>query len=141
MGTFINTLPLRVGVPASMAWPAWMRDLQHRYTRVCEYEYSPLLMIQRWSGIESGESLFETVVTVEEQEEDPGPRALRMDRVWEESHAGYPLSIVATPGESLTLTIHYDTARFSVRTVERLVGTSARSSRSSCANRGPAWGS
>ncbi|WP_435107231.1 amino acid adenylation domain-containing protein, partial [Nocardiopsis synnemataformans] len=122
VGALINTLPLRVGVPASMAWAEWLQDLQRRYTRLHEHEYSPLLKIQQWSGIGSGESLFETVVTVEDHEEEPDPCSLRMVRTWAESHAGYPLSVVVTPGNRLTLTVHYDTVRFGAEAVERLVG-------------------
>ncbi|MBQ0985577.1 amino acid adenylation domain-containing protein [Streptomyces sp. F63] len=135
VGLFINTLPLRVRVPASEGWAEWMRGLQRQYEQIRAHEHSPLLRIQQWSGIGSGESLFTSVVLVED---DPGDdsrddcgntrgtgetatrsRPFRMVRVREESHAAYPLSLVATPGERLTLTVHYDTRRFEAATAER----------------------
>ncbi len=122
VGLLINTLPLRVSVPASMGWAEWMRGVQRQYERIQEHEYSPLLMVQQWSGIGSGESLFDSVLTVEEPDPERATGPLRMVRRWEESHAGYPLSVVVTPGERLTLTIHYDTRRFATQTVERMGG-------------------
>ncbi|MFF2412442.1 amino acid adenylation domain-containing protein, partial [Streptomyces sp. NPDC058092] len=146
VGLLINTLPLRVRVPASMGWAEWMQDLQQQYAQIQEHEYSPLLRVQQWSGIGSGESLFDSVVLVEDENEyeeengngngdrngdrdgneaeEAGPRSrsFRMIRVREESHAAYPLSLVVTPGERVVLTIHYDTLRFEARTIERMAG-------------------
>ncbi|WP_344976118.1 amino acid adenylation domain-containing protein, partial [Salinactinospora qingdaonensis] len=122
VGLFINTLPLRVSAPASMGWAEWMRGLQRQYAQLQEHEYSPLLLVQQWSGIGSGASLFDTVLTVEDPAVEPKTQSFRMVRRWEESHPAYPLSLVVTPGERLTLTIHYDTQRFAAETVERLVG-------------------
>ncbi|MEO3754694.1 amino acid adenylation domain-containing protein [Streptomyces sp. B6B3] len=122
VGLLIATLPLRVAVPPAQGWAEWMRGLEHQYQRIQEHEYSPLLLVQQWSGIGSGESLFDTVLTVEDHETGAAAGPLRMTRRWEESHAGYPLSVVATPGERLTLTIHHDTQRFAPRTVERMAG-------------------
>ncbi|MER6324999.1 amino acid adenylation domain-containing protein, partial [Streptomyces coelicoflavus] len=140
VGLLVNTLPLRVHMPPGAHWAEWMRELQETYARVREHEYHPLVRIQQCGGIGSGDSLFETVVLVEDwadtgdgtgaedgtDTEDgaaagPGP-ALRMNRVREESHAPYPLSLVATPGRRLALTLHYDTRRLAAATVERAAG-------------------
>ncbi|MFI6344815.1 amino acid adenylation domain-containing protein, partial [Streptomyces sp. NPDC050560] len=127
VGLLVNTLPLRVGLTPDAGAAEWLRGLQDRYARLVAHEYSPLVRIQQWSGIASGSSLFDTVVLVEDEEEagpgDPGPAGgLRTRRVWRESHAGYPLSVVATPGERCTLTLHYDTRRFDAPAVERMAG-------------------
>ncbi|WP_181856466.1 non-ribosomal peptide synthetase, partial [Streptomyces reniochalinae] len=122
VGQFVNTLPLRAEVPPAMGWAEWMRGIQHRYEQIRAHEHSPLLLVHQWSGIGSGESLFDSVVTVEEPEEPGRAGGLCMVRSWEESHPGYPLSMVATPGERLTATLHYDTRRFAAPTVERMAG-------------------
>ncbi|MDX2971767.1 non-ribosomal peptide synthetase [Kribbella solani] len=116
-GLLVNTLPLRMAVPPSMGWTEWMRGLQQQYGEAQRHEYAPLLQIQQWSGIGPGEELFQTVVTVEEAQADG-----RLVKCWEESHAAYPLSIVATTGDRLTLTVHYDAARFDSPTIARLTG-------------------
>ncbi|MFC7221488.1 amino acid adenylation domain-containing protein, partial [Streptomyces polyrhachis] len=136
-GLFVNTLPMRVRVPAATGWAEWMQGLQRQYARIQEHEHSPLVQVQRWSGIGSGESLFDTVVTVEDEKDEKdeksddgggggarqsGAGAPLMARSWEESHAAYPLSLVAAPGERLTLTLHYDTRRFAAESVERMAG-------------------
>ncbi|WP_181861142.1 non-ribosomal peptide synthetase [Streptomyces diacarni] len=122
VGQLVNTLPLRAEVPPAMGWAEWMRGIQRQYEQIRAHEDSPLLLVQQWSGIGSGESLFDSVVTVEEPEETGPAGGLRMVRSWEESHPGYPLSMVATPGERLTATLHYDTGRFAAPTVERMAG-------------------
>ncbi|GAA1606701.1 hypothetical protein GCM10009804_73410 [Kribbella hippodromi] len=116
-GLLVNTLPLRMSVPPSMGWTGWMRGLHQQYEEVQRHEYAPLLRIQQWSGIGPGEELFQTVVTVEKPQSGG-----RMVKSWEESHAAYPLSIVATTGDRLTLTVHYDTARFDAPAIARLAG-------------------
>ncbi|MFE7332870.1 amino acid adenylation domain-containing protein, partial [Streptomyces sp. NPDC057565] len=120
VGPLINTLPLRVEVPAPAGWAEWMQGLQRKYAEILEHEYSPLRLVQQWSGVGSGESLFDSVLMVEDQETGTGTGSFRVVR--EESHAAYPLSVVATLGERLTLTVHYDTGRFAPRTVERTAG-------------------
>ncbi|MFF4164483.1 amino acid adenylation domain-containing protein, partial [Streptomyces sp. NPDC001741] len=120
VGLLINTLPLRTEVPPSARWADWMRGLQQKYAAVLEHEYSPLRLVQQWGGAGSGEALFDTVLTIEDERQDTQGTLLRPVR--EESHAGYPLSLVATHGRRLTLTLHHDTGRFTSRAVERTAG-------------------
>ncbi|TDD54173.1 amino acid adenylation domain-containing protein [Kribbella antibiotica] len=125
-GLLINTLPLRIPVPAAQPWAEFLRDLQERYELVQEHEFCPLVLIQQWSGIDSGAALFDHVLTIEQHHQDGGNPAeqgrFRMTRTWSEGRPAYPLSIVATPGESLEVSIHYDTERFSAASIARLAG-------------------
>ncbi|SCE78278.1 non-ribosomal peptide synthetase [Micromonospora mirobrigensis] len=120
VGLLINTLPLRVRVPGASPWAEWMRGLQDRYAELHRHEHTPLLSIQQWSRVGSGNPLFETVLSVDEAEPAPGG-ALTMTRVREETRAPYPLRVVVAPGNQVTITVHFDTARFGGATVEAML--------------------
>ena len=54
VGPFINTLPLRVRVPPAAPLLPWLHDLQALTVRLRDYEYSPLVEVQRWSACRAG---------------------------------------------------------------------------------------
>ncbi|MBN1174640.1 MAG: amino acid adenylation domain-containing protein, partial [Micromonosporaceae bacterium] len=126
VGLLINTLPMRVDVPAAWPWPEWMRRLEQRHTEMLSFAYAPLALIQQWSGISAGSTLFEHVLSIEPGcDPDLGSgsqRCLPMVRRQEENHAPYPLNVVVTTGSRLEMTIHFDPARFDHATVERMLG-------------------
>lgn len=62
VGLFTNTLPLRVAVPDDGDLGEWLRDIQARYTRVRQYEYSPLAQIKQWTGVPGLQPLFDSLV-------------------------------------------------------------------------------
>ncbi|MEO3776708.1 amino acid adenylation domain-containing protein [Micromonospora sp. B11E3] len=122
VGLLINTLPIRVRVSQSMPWAEWMRSLQTQYAQVQQYEHSPLLLIQQWSEIGSGNALFESVVSVEPGVQEESGRSLAMARRREELRVPYSLNVVVTAGKRLAITIHFDTQRFDGGTVEGMLG-------------------
>ncbi|MGN9810963.1 amino acid adenylation domain-containing protein [Micromonospora sp. BQ11] len=122
VGLLINTLPLRVEVPGSMPWAEWMHGLQRRYADIQRYEHSPLLLIQQWSDIGSGNALFDNVFSVEHGTEQGSGTVLPMTGRREETRVPYPLSVVVTPGSRLAITIHFDTQRFDGRAIEAMLG-------------------
>ena len=65
VGLFINTLPVRVQVNGEERVSEWLRGLQRAQVEARQYEYSPLAEIQRWSEVERGVGLFETLVVFE----------------------------------------------------------------------------
>ncbi|MDF2974581.1 MAG: putative Multi-domain non-ribosomal peptide synthetase, partial [Microvirga sp.] len=48
VGLFINSLPLRVAIPPEVTLLAWLKDLLAHNYRLRQYEYPPLISIQRW---------------------------------------------------------------------------------------------
>src|SRR5207249_3242312 len=50
VGLLINTLPTRVDVAASARLGAWLRDVQAQQVAGRQYEYTPLVEVQGWSG-------------------------------------------------------------------------------------------
>ena len=51
LGLFINTLPVRVRVPADEDVVSWLRMLQDRLVELRRFEWSPLAQVQGWSEV------------------------------------------------------------------------------------------
>ena len=126
VGLFINTLPVRIRIPAGERCSVWLRALQARQVERQQYEYSRLVDVQAWSEIPRGQSLFETLLAFENYPVDAGLRhqgsALQVDSVTASGQTNYPLILVAVPGTELSLEISYDPERFDRATIGRLLG-------------------
>lgn len=124
IGLFINTLPVRVQVRNEEKVSAWLRELQREQAEMREYEYSPLVEVQRWSEVEAGRPLFECLFVFEnyplsdpeEQEE-----SLQMSNVEVNEGQHYPLCMIVGPGAELSLRIIYDKVRFAAATIEQIL--------------------
>ncbi|WP_455430054.1 amino acid adenylation domain-containing protein [Nocardiopsis sinuspersici] len=122
VGLFINTLPLRVGVPERDVVLEWLRGLQERGMQMRQYEYSPLSEVQRWSGLPADASLFETLFVFENYPEDESDEgSLRFADVSSREQTHYPLNAVITLEERLGINLFYDSRRFDVRTVDAML--------------------
>lgn len=124
-GLFINTLPLRVSVPPRMGLLEWLKRLQTEQARLREYEYSPLLEIQRWSEAPRDTALFESLLVFENYPLDADAVtenfSLKLSEVRSFDRTNYPLTIVALPGRELVLQALYDSQRFDDEAVGRLL--------------------
>jgi non-ribosomal peptide synthetase component F len=124
VGLFINTLPVRVGLPGQSTALAWLQDLQEQNLRMRQYEYSPLGKVQRWSGLPAGVPLFETLFVFENYPEaKDDSAALRIDLTRSEERIDYAIGLVATvPEDRLRITVQYDSGRFEREAIERMLG-------------------
>jgi amino acid adenylation domain-containing protein len=128
VGLFINTLPLRVGVPGSAQVVPWLRALQTCLLEARQYEFSPLARVLQWSEVPRGKPLFETAVVFENFPQDagllarsPSPR-LAVESVALREQTNFPLTLVAEPGVELVLKASYDGGRIEAGAIERLLG-------------------
>ncbi|WP_394827252.1 amino acid adenylation domain-containing protein [Pendulispora albinea] len=116
VGLFINTLPLRVAVPASTTVGDWLRDLAKRTTELGPYEHTPLARARAWSPLPSGQPLFESLLVFENYPADPrayqGLPGLAVRDVAFEEQTNYPLTLTVVPGPELRLRLAYDRRRF-----------------------------
>jgi amino acid adenylation domain-containing protein len=113
IGMFINTLPVRVSIPAAMRVRDWLKDLQMHSSRLRQYEYTPLARIQEWSERGGKQPLFETILVYENY---PGGEALehlaadvKISAVHSYERTNYPLTLVAGTTDQLVLKISYAT--------------------------------
>lgn len=126
VGLFINSLPLRVKVDDSLAVVPWLQALFAHNFELRAYEHAPLVDIQRWSEVEHGRSLFDSLVVFENAPFDAGLSDRQVDfnvDIYEDRvHTNYPMTVVLYPGDRLGIRLTYDAARFDTDTVQRMLG-------------------
>ncbi|MDZ8095167.1 MAG: amino acid adenylation domain-containing protein [Nostoc sp. DedQUE05] len=126
VGLFINTLPVRVKVPTATPLWQWLRQLQTQQVERSQYSWCPLVKIQAISEIPPELPLFESIVVFENYPQDtflsnPGSSIqITKRRVIEQTN--YPLTVIAVPGQELSLRILYDGSRFDGETIHRMMG-------------------
>ncbi|WP_394836404.1 amino acid adenylation domain-containing protein [Pendulispora rubella] len=126
VGLFINTLPLRVAVPASTTVADWLRALLTSTTELGAYEHTPLARARAWSPLPAGQPLFESLLVFENYPADPrayqGLPGLAVRDVEFTEQTNYPLTLTVIPGPELRLRLAYDTRRFDQEGASRLLG-------------------
>lgn len=125
VGMFINTLPLRVGVPDDQPVVDWLQDLQARQADLASYAFTPLVRIQQQSAVPAGQPFFESILVFENYPVDESlaqaPAGLRIENLRGMEQTNYPLSLYAMPGRQLSLRIGYDRRRIDPATAERVM--------------------
>ncbi|MFO0758292.1 MAG: condensation domain-containing protein [Byssovorax sp.] len=126
IGVFINTLPVRVGVPADQPALAWLTDLQRRQAELREHEHSPLVELQGLTEVPRGTPLFESQVAFENYPEaealvsEKGKLVLADPAMRSQTH--YPITLAVSLRRELVIHLSYDARRFDAGTIERLLG-------------------
>jgi len=124
-GLFINTLPVRIRVSPGQHLVEWLKELRQQNIEVREYEQTPLTLIQSWSELPKGATLFESIVVFENYEFNDSVRGL--GGVWAnrsfrlEERSNYPIVVAAYAGTELLIKILYDQTRFTSSTIEHLL--------------------
>jgi amino acid adenylation domain-containing protein len=125
VGLFVNTLPLRVRLPADTPPGRWLTELQACQAEQREYEYSPLWEVQTWAGLAPGQRLFECLFVFENYPVDrdalAGGDGLSVRVTAPFDRTGYPLMLLATPTDGLELQLTYDAERFAAPAMGRLL--------------------
>jgi amino acid adenylation domain-containing protein len=125
IGLFINTLPARVRTAPEEPLVPWLRGLQERQAEARQYEHTPLVEVQGWSGVPRGLPLFDSLVVFENypiaevMRERSG--SLAVDEIRQLDANSYPLTLEVVPGTRLSLRLTYDGARFTAATIEALL--------------------
>ena len=126
LGVFINTVPVRLSVPAEIAAAQWLADVQARHVEREAHATLPLTDIQKLSDVEPGTPLFESNVIVMNYRLDErlahGAAGLEVSelRIFDETDV--PLTLQVTPGARVGLEIVFDRARFDEPAVDRMLG-------------------
>lgn len=126
VGLFINTLPVRTHVGATLDLIPWLKELRAQWIAMRPHEHTPLASVQSWSGIPSGKLLFDSIVVFENYDPNSalqknGPAWTRRDfRLYEQTN--FALTLAAYSGEQLKLRVEFDRRRFDGATIERLLG-------------------
>ncbi|XGX15973.1 amino acid adenylation domain-containing protein [Pseudomonas solani] len=129
VGLFINSVPLRVGIPAPHLGTGvleWLQGILASNVAMREYDYLPLVKIQACSELQAGLSLFDTLFVYENAplDDSVGEDAKNLGVAAESSrtHTNYPITAVIYPGEQMGLHLSYDTRYFDRPTMDALLG-------------------
>ena len=124
-GLFINTLPFRVRVPGEELLLAWLKRLRANWMSMRDHEHTPLVQVQKCSGIPAGNQLFDSILMFENYQLEArlkqlgGKWANRSVRLYEQT--GYPITVTVYAGRELCLQIEFDRTRFEPPTIARML--------------------
>ncbi|MDF0674711.1 MAG: amino acid adenylation domain-containing protein [Nitrospira sp.] len=125
LGLFINTLPLRISMQPDRPLTDWLKDLLAENVRVRQYDYAPLVQMQRWSEVPRGEALFHSLFVFEnapvDRELSEGRIIFKGEEEQYRVHTNYPLTVMGWPGRELGLKISYDKRLFDPDTTGRMI--------------------
>nr|QEO74875.1 condensation domain-containing protein [uncultured bacterium] len=124
VGLFINTLPVRVRVSQKQKVEEWLKRLQDEQVEQRQYEYSPLVQVQKWSEVPRGTPLFESILAFENYKVDEVLETavgLRIDNIRQFSRTNTALAVQALLGPELVFRVTYDCRRFSDATIRRML--------------------
>ena len=121
LGLFINTLPVRVAVRKRQEVANWLRDLQDQQAEARQYEYTPLLEAQRWSGIDRGQQLFESLMIFQNYPTNRSTEGMEINLIQAYERTNYPLSIMVSAGRTLEMELTYDSHRFERESIRRII--------------------
>ncbi|ACC81527.1 non-ribosomal peptide synthetase [Nostoc punctiforme] len=124
VGLFINTLPIRVSVPAEIEVLPWLKELQAQQVEREQHSYNQLVEIQSWTEIPKGMPLFESIVVFENYPIDASEQnnGINISNVRSIERTNYPLNLAVIPGRQLSVGISYDSDRFDAATISRMLG-------------------
>ncbi|MDZ8093916.1 MAG: non-ribosomal peptide synthase/polyketide synthase [Nostoc sp. DedQUE05] len=126
VGLFINTLPVRVQISEQTELLSLLKDLQAQQIESEQFSYSSLVEIQGLSDVPRGTSLFESIVVFENYPVDAdvlqGNKDFSLSNFRWIEQTNYPLTVLVSPGEQLSLRVMYDASRFEDGTISRMLG-------------------
>ena len=130
VGPLINTLPVRMRASRNQRVKDWLREAQVQGAEMRQYEYSPLVEVQKWSEVNGGESLFESILVYEnypvEETVKEEIEGIRLSELRSMEQTNYPLTLLAMPGAELVLRIIYEQSRFDDESITQILRHLAR---------------
>jgi len=123
LGLFINTLPVRVDIQPEETVKSYLTHLQVRQAEAREFDYTPLVKAQEWSGAPRGSKLFEHIFVFENYPIDTSTSKrvgskLQISDITTFESSNYPLALAINAGLSCTFT--YDSRYYRATDLERL---------------------
>ncbi len=125
VGLCINTLPMRVQLPAQVSFWSWLSDLQCQNVEMHRYEHCSAGQIHRWSDMPGKSLLYESLLVVENYPSTVTSAVLDINLAVDDvllvgAQTKYALTLLAMMGARLTMRCIYNTrlfARTSVRCI------------------------
>lgn len=126
---FLNTVPYRAEVDPGQPLDEWLKGLREQQVELTQYEYSPLMLVQQWSGMPRGVALFDSIVARKDttgQRREGQSRGSRRERAQTTFQQNYALLLNLRARDGIELKMTYDSARFDSQDVVRFMHQLAR---------------
>ncbi|MEU5633346.1 non-ribosomal peptide synthase/polyketide synthase [Streptomyces rishiriensis] len=124
-GLFITTLPARVTVDGAAPCAAWLRTLQEARAEDRRHDHVPLHALHRMTRLPSGTPLFDSLVVFENYpvgDATAGAHGLTLRDLDAREATNYPVTLVVSPGDDLTVELGHDPRYFDEGTAASLAG-------------------
>ncbi|WP_163996532.1 non-ribosomal peptide synthase/polyketide synthase [Pyxidicoccus caerfyrddinensis] len=126
VGLLINTVPVRVHVPAAATPVAtWLEQLKSQQQQTRNHEHTPLVHVQSLSPVPRGTALFESLLVFEnypiDESMEQRTSAMSLKDVEGGEHTHYPLTALVIPGRTTKLRLTYEEPRFERESVQRVL--------------------
>ncbi|WP_309060601.1 non-ribosomal peptide synthase/polyketide synthase [Streptomyces sp.] len=122
-GLFITTLPARVTVDESSPCAAWLREAQAARAEDRRFDHVPLTDLHQWSELPPGTPLFDSLLVFENYpvgDATAGAHGVRVRDLDAREATNYPLTVVISPGDELSVELGYDPRYFDESTARAL---------------------
>lgn len=126
IGLFINTLPLKIVIEDSMPIAEVLNCVKQNKAKMLNYEMGNLIEIKKYAGIKSEESLFRSLVVVEnypvEMDKWLNKRegTLHIESYCSKEKNNYELVVGILPPEQDTFLIQYDKDLYTEKYIKRM---------------------
>ena len=120
IGLFINSIPVRVALPAEESLIQWLRRAQWQQSETTRYQYVSMLKLQQWIGVPSGTRLCETVVVFENFPVATTPEAEDLEEPLYLGRTDVAITLVVVPGKTLRMKLLYDDRRFEAQEIGQM---------------------
>ncbi|MBS2545255.1 non-ribosomal peptide synthase/polyketide synthase [Catenulispora sp. NL8] len=111
VGLFITTLPARVRVDGGADCGAWLRAVQQAQAEDRRFDHVPLSELHRLGELPPGTPMFDSLVVFENYpvgDATAGAHGLLIRELDAREATNYPLTVVVSPGERLSVELGYD---------------------------------
>jgi amino acid adenylation domain-containing protein/non-ribosomal peptide synthase protein (TIGR01720 family) len=130
VGPFVNVLPLRVAVNPQDKVDRFFQQVHSSLLALSSHQFTPLVEIQRCSGVPERRRLFDSLVVFQNYQVDAAAKSfggqVQISDFVGPIHTNYPLLFLAEPQAGLQFTLIYDTQVLARATVERCARDVAR---------------
>ncbi|MEU7644641.1 non-ribosomal peptide synthetase [Streptomyces huasconensis] len=124
-GLFITTLPARTEVDGGAESGAWLRAFQEARAEDRRHDHLPLTALQSLGELPPGNALFDSLVVFENYpvgDATAGAQGLALRDLDAREATNYPLTVVVSPGDRLTVELGYDPRYFDESHAASLAG-------------------
>jgi amino acid adenylation domain-containing protein/non-ribosomal peptide synthase protein (TIGR01720 family) len=126
LGLFFNTLPVRLRINGADTIASYMKALQSKQAVIRDFEYSPLLKVQKWSDVPRGKPLFEYMVVFANYAKNTAPAersgaSLEVGVLTSFEINNYPLTLTVGPGDDLSFRYNFNRKSFDAVSMERML--------------------